>query len=1595
MRSLWNAVAWFAIVSLCSDPWTGCAVHAADEIQWSSQKLSKLFHGEGGTMADLDGDGQTDVAAGYMLFFGPEFKQSVPLHPSNPYNINGYSEHFFDFDFDIDGDGDLDILVIGFPGAAAHWYRNPGGILSRQGSWERFVVLDTVDNESPTFADITGDGRPEVVCCSGGQVGYAEIPADPAQKWAFHPVSEPGPYQRFTHGLGVGDVDDDGQLDLMAKNGWWQNPGRATQGNWAFHEMEFSGPGGAQMYAVDLDGDGKTEIVTSLAAHGYGLVVYQKTPSPSGLSWVRQDIMTDKPESSPTGLAVSQLHAIDIADVDGDGRPDIVTGKRFWAHNGNDAGENEPPLLVWFKPIVVNGGLKFIPNVIDSDSGVGTQVLVRDANGDGRLDVLSVSKRGVHVLTQSLPPEKKSPVHPRDLDGAVAKVSVAIDDALGGFVPAWSESEPFNMNFETGDTRDWTTLGGAFFNQPIRGDAVAARRKDMVSNHQGEYWIGSFEVGGDVAMGNMTSHPFVVSHPWISFLLAGGSSPSIGCELLEYPSGKVLKVVRGADTENLRRAVVNASEWVGQSIQIRLIDTSRDGWGHINFDDFRFHAAEPNVPAADRIPLVDVLQYPSLPPDRVAEAMTLPEGFRVQVMANEPDVRQPIAMTIDARNRLWVVESYTYPIRAEGDLGRDRILIFEDNDLDGQFDTHKIFAEGLNLVSGIEVGFGGVWVGAAPYLLFIPDRDGDDVPDSAPVKKLDGWGYQDTHETLNSFVWGPDGWLYGCHGVFTHSNVGVVAPAGRVTPDADRVPINAGIWRYHPVHERFEVFAHGTSNPWGVDFDDVGEAFLTACVIPHLYHVIPNARYQRQAGNHFNRFTYADIPTIALHRHWVGDNPHAGNNRSDAAGGGHAHSGAMIYLGGSWPAQYRNQIFMNNIHGARLNQDQLSRRGSGYVGDRAPDFLLANDRSSQILYFRYGADGQVIAIDWYDAHQCHTSNPANHDASNGRIYRISYDNAKPVSVDLTKNTDLELAAFQSASNDWYCRTARRVLAERATARALSKDAIVHLIAMAEKGETRVRLRAAWTLAAAGELTPALLEKWLLDSDEDILSWAIRLASPSSVASIPLSSLAQPSARRPDAIAEGLYPKVARLKSSDSPKVRLALASVCQDIPPRQAMPILTSLLQHAEDASDHNLPLMLWWATSRCIELDPLSASVLLNASKLESVTRWVVRQWTEMAMESDASQTPVQLQALLQGVAETKSVSTVALLDEVLKAMEKKRTIAAPSDWPIMRQKMLSSDDEAMRSRALLLAAKFDDRVAFEAIAKRVATRTAPFEVRVSALKVLRQVKAPQLPDLALELTSEPELRLAGIAALGDVLDAKLGERLLASARTWESSQDRRAAWYAMVGRPATAATLLEAIADRSVPANELSADMVQQILRLKDEGLVQTVRKVWGNVRTTSEDRGREADRIRKLVAAKKADPDLENGKKIFTKSCGQCHVLFGEGGKIGPELTGSNRRDLNYLLENILDPSAVMAREYQPMIVLTTEGQTITGLLRAENTDSIRLQTATEEVTIYREDIEQLKQSEQSMMPSDLLSPLSEGEALDLIGYLRSNGGKLDAK
>ena len=555
----------------------------------------------------------------------------------------------------------------------------------------------------------------------------------------------------------------------------------------------------------------------------------------------------------------------------------------------------------------------------------------------------------------------------------------------------------------------------------------------MKSGHQGDYWIGTYEIAGDGPQGTLTSVSFKVTQPYASFLAAGGSHSNTRVELVRADNQEVFFKTSGYDNETLRPVVVDLRGQQGKEIFIRLIDQDSGGWGHINFDDFKFYAAQPIFANAldpsqqtqgDAAATPEGPKFAGLSPEDAAKEMILPPGFKATLFAGEPDVKQPIAFALDHRGRIWVAEAYTYPIPAPEGQGKDRILVFEDTNGDGKFDKRTVFIEGLNLVSGLEVGFGGVWVGAAPYFMYIPIQDGDEPkPAGPPQILLDGWGHEDTHETLNTFTWGPDGWLYGCHGVFTHSNVGKPG-----TPKSGRTPVTAGVWRYHPTKHIFELFSEGTSNPWGVDFDEHGQCIIEACVIPHLWHMVQGGRFERQGGQHVNPYIFDDIKTIADHLHYRGNQWNDSDRASSRSlGGGHAHAGLMVYQGGSWPEKYHGQYFMNNIHGARINMDMPERQGSGFIGHHGPDFIDFNDYWSQILNLQYDQNGSVYMIDWYDKNQCHNNDMDAHDRSNGRIFKIVYGDTPWTPVNVEKLSDDELVQLQLNKNEWWVRHARRAL----------------------------------------------------------------------------------------------------------------------------------------------------------------------------------------------------------------------------------------------------------------------------------------------------------------------------------------------------------------------------------------------------------------------------------------------------------------------------------------------------------------------------------------------------------------------------------------
>lgn len=1523
-------------------------IHQFDRIQ-----LTDVFFSEGANCGDFNADGKMDIVSGPYWYAGPDFKQRFEYYPVKPFDKNGYSDNFFAFSGDLNSDNWDDIIIAGFPGKEAFWYENPKG---KEGHWKRHILFPSVDNESPTFTDIVGDEKPELVFNTAEKLGYATpVEGDPTAPWEFHAISPKGPYQRFTHGLGVGDVNNDGRKDLLEKNGWWEQPADLSNDPvWKFHEVKFSGPGGSQMYAYDFDGDGDNDVVSSNAAHSYGLSWFENKTSDDGkIEFTEHKFMGEKPEENKYGVAFSQLHALEVADIDGDGIKDIITGKRYWAHNGHDPGAKEPPVNYWFKTVRTNGTAEFIPYQINHESGVGTQVVVADVTGDSLLDLVVGNKSGTYVLVHNrdeVPEEVWKQKQPKPLKEEEEKTSDA-DEIL----PQSPDGNVLNLDFEKGSLENWIATGNAFERQPIEGDTVFKRRPDSKSQHKGKFWIGTFEVAGDEPQGTLTSATIKVTHPHASYLIGGGHYHTTRVEILLKSNGQRIHQEFGRNSENMLPVYVDLSDYVGKEIFIKLVDRRSEGWGHINFDHFRFHKSKPDT---SQFTIVNNRKmYNGLPPEKAMEVMTLPEGFKASLVAAEPDIKQPIAMTLDDKGRIWVAEAYSYPQRLPEGEGKDRILILEDKDADGDFETKKVFKDNLNLVSGLEVGFGGVWVGQAPYFMFIPDKNGDDIPDSEPEILLDGWHYEDTHETLNSFIWGPDGWLYGCHGVFTHSRVGKPG-----TPDEERIPLNAGIWRYHPTRHEFEVFAHGTSNPWGVDFNDKGQCFLTCCVIPHLFHMIQDVRYRRQAGNHFNQYTYDDVKTIAKHRHWVGNQwNNADRTLSDESGGGHAHSGAMIYLADDWPAEYRNKLFMNNIHGARLNVDNLTRSGSGYVGDHSPDFLLANDISSQILYFRYGPDGQMYAIDWYDTNQCHHGQFEKHDRSNGRVFKVSYKNAKPVKLNLQELSSEELVKLQLHRNDWYVRHARRILQERGVNPRVHE--LLDEIAFNNSDPDR-RLRGLWALHVTDGLTEEKIRKALNDKEEFVRGWIIQLAVEKSIAS------------------DLVISELKKLAASDpSQVVRLYITSALHRIPEEDRWNILSALVKHSEDASDHNLPLAYWYVLEPLVPNDRERAIELASASAIPLLKDYVLRRIAE-----DGSEETISFLVSLLGK-QSDDDSRLTFLKTIKESLRGRRSFPQPVSWKNVNKKLNQDGNEDVKNQALALSVVFGDPDALAKMRTILQDKNLFVGNRLQALSALQGAKDPDLAKVLQSLLEEKSLRKEAITGLASYNDSKTPGILISQYKDY-SPEEKRLVLSTLSSRLEYALALLKSVDQDEIPSKDLNAIVIRQLGNLKNEEVTSLVGKVWGIVRESEADKKEAIENYRKLITSRGPKPDIHLGRAVFTKTCAQCHKMYGQGGNIGPELTGSNRKNLDYLLSNVVDPSAVMSKDYQPSAIALEDGRVLIGLVKSENANALTVQTAEELITLPKAEIDEIQVSSKSMMPDNQWQKLSPLEIRSLVSYMGSD-------
>jgi putative membrane-bound dehydrogenase-like protein len=949
---------------------------------------------------------------------------------------------------------------------------------------------------------------------------------------------------------------------------------------------------------------------------------------------------------------------------------------------------------------------------------------------------------------------------------------------------------------------------------------------------------------------------------------------------------------------------------------------------------------------------------PPNPPRSAAEAaraMTVPPGFLVEVVASEPDIVNPVAMTFDERGRIWITESVEYPRRSSG-RGRDRVKVMEDTDGDGKADRFSVFADGLNIPSGIAVGHGGIWVANSPDILFLQDRDGDGKVDASQVVAT-GFGRSDTHELPNSLTWGPDGWLYGWNGVFNPSKVG--------SKNGKTYSFTCAIFRIHPRTRVFEIWCEGTSNPWGIAIDPEGSFFSSACVIDHLWHVVETGYYIRQGGP-YPPFTWP-IESIVEHTHQKA-----------------AYCGIHYFDSTAYPAEYRGRLYMGNIHGNCVNVDALERKGSTYKAKTAPDFLRANDSWFMPVSQKTGPDGCLYILDWYDRYHCYQDanrDPAGIDRLKGRLYRVRYnDSPRRTGFDLSRVSDDALIELLGSANVYDRDIAQRLLAERGSPSVRRKlEAIVFNEAIARSA----RLHGLWALIGAGALDRGFHARLLGATDATFRAWGVRTAG---------------NMRTVD---DSIRDLVVKLAVDSSPDVRLQVAIAARKLESVDPLPVLL----RAEEGSQNDalIPHIVWQ------NLHPM-----LEERQIEVARRF------EKTDGHDASFSPLgprAIEKLLAGPKPDAKVIGECLSEclwgaqcgeavDVILEQFRERMLPGPQRESLCREliKVVKensvADEFPNREECLILLAICGANEGLHE-ARRLAgrsgdTRDEELRERNERLR-LRAIEAlfyrqplernrPLVEQILAEDDSSSSVEFRGelFESIGRLDDPGLAPIVVNSFAKLPAELKPRAIEL-LTERPAWTKALLAAVTTKRVPPTALNINQLRRLTKSRDPDIVSQVAAIWGTIREgRNPQRERLVNQMRQLIRSTPGDPDL--GQAVYNRLCSQCHKIYGAGQEVGPDITSSGRNDFDQLLSNVFDPSLLIGPGYQATTVATNDGRTLTGLLAEDGPERVILKIQGGKLeTIPRGQIDEMKTSALSLMPEEIEKQFTPQEIADLFAFL----------
>ena len=975
-------------------------------------------------------------------------------------------------------------------------------------------------------------------------------------------------------------------------------------------------------------------------------------------------------------------------------------------------------------------------------------------------------------------------------------------------------------------------------------------------------------------------------------------------------------------------------------------------------------------------------------PQEALKRMRVAEGFEVKLVASEPDIRQPVTMSFDERGRIWVVQYLQYPNPAglkavsvdqflrtkydrvpepppRGPKGADKITICEDTDGDGVPDKFKDFIAGLNLASGMALGHGGVFVAQPPYLLFYADKNRDDVPDGDPEVLLTGFGMEDAHAFANSLTFGPDGWLYGAHG-------------STVTANIRGIEFQQGIWRYHPITREFELFAEGGGNTWGADFNEDGE-------------IIAGTNFGEQIGLHQVQGAYY---VKGFAKHGPLHNPHSYGyfDHIPMRGfkGGHVTCGGIVYQGGAFPDSFNGTYLAANLLSSAIYWHKLERDGSSWKASFGGPLLESDDSTFRPIDCLTGPDGALYVVDWCDPRASHVDPVDNWEKTSGRIYKIQKAESrkqKAESFDLAKLSSDELVNQLTNRNDWFRRAARQQLAERRDAKVLPRLRAQSL----QRTNGALALQSLWALYVSGGFDDELATNLLQHSYAPVRMWTVRLIGERTLISSPL--------------AHALWD---RADEETDAQVRSQLAASARRFRPWIGLPVVWRLMKHSEDVNDPFIPLQLWWV---------LEAHSITNGEAVVSAalggrgggpwswpmfrTHMAERVARRFAAQGAAPLIPERSVGTLivsNGFAACAKLlnhapdaeARLILLRGFDKAWEGQRIAPACDEVPQALAAVWSANDPLM-VRVGLRVGLPEARVR---AVERLGDPTVAESERVALAEILGQCGVnAALPVLLRLLAEKPKLQLAVVGALQNFDEPGLSTALLKSYPQL-ANEARTRTRTVLASRPAWAMEMMRAVEDNKIAAKEISPVLLRQMLRHNDAVLTAAIEKRWGKLQAqTSTEKVSTVNRLKLVLnpsgTTLRFKGDAVEGKKLFTALCATCHQIFGAGHTIGPELTGADRKNSEWLLTQIVDPSAFIRPEYVNHNVEMKDGRSLSGLLVEQTDSALTLLDAQNQRTVLnRAEVKEINASAISLMPEGLLEALTSQQVRDLFGYLQSS-------